>query len=62
MIALIIVAVVAAVLVLLIIFVIGIYNALIRLRNQVDNAWSTRPHSQSRRNRKGLYEARAWDF
>ncbi len=25
---------------LLIIFVIGIYNALIRLRNQVDNAWS----------------------
>jgi LemA protein len=37
MIALIIVAVV---LVLLIIFVIGIYNALIRLRNQVDNAWS----------------------
>lgn len=26
--------------VLLIIFVIGIYNALIRLRNQVDNAWS----------------------
>jgi LemA protein len=32
--------IVAAVLVLLIIFVIGIYNALIRLRNQVDNAWS----------------------
>ncbi len=28
------------VLVLLILFVIGIYNALIRLRNQVDNAWS----------------------
>ncbi len=37
MIALIIVAVV---LVLLVIFVIGVYNALIRLRNQVDNAWS----------------------
>jgi LemA protein len=32
--------VVAIVLALLIIFVIGIYNALIRLRNQVDNAWS----------------------
>ena len=32
--------VIAAVLVLLIVFVIGIYNALIRLRNQVDNAWS----------------------
>ncbi len=32
--------IVAIVLVLLIIFVIGIYNALIRLRNQVDNAWS----------------------
>jgi LemA protein len=32
--------IVAAILVLLIIFVIGIYNALIRLRNQVDNAWS----------------------
>jgi len=32
--------VVAAVVVLLILFVIGIYNALIRLRNQVDNAWS----------------------
>ncbi len=30
----------AVVLVLLILFVIGIYNALIRLRNQVDNAWS----------------------
>ena len=26
--------------VLLAVFVIGIYNALIRLRNQVDNAWS----------------------
>ncbi len=35
--AIIIIAVVA---VLLILFVIGIYNALIRLRNQVDNAWS----------------------
>ncbi|MBA7645945.1 Protein LemA [subsurface metagenome] len=32
--------VVAAVLVLLIIFVIAVYNALIRLRNQVDNSWS----------------------
>ena len=32
--------IVAVVLVLLILFVIGIYNALIRLRNQVDNAWS----------------------
>jgi len=32
--------VVVAVFVLLIVFVIGIYNALIRLRNQVDNAWS----------------------
>jgi len=32
--------IVAGVLVLLIIFVIGIYNALIRFRNQVDNAWS----------------------
>lgn len=32
--------VVIVVLALLIIFVIGIYNALIRLRNQVDNAWS----------------------
>jgi len=32
--------VVAIVLALLIIFVIGIYNALIRLRNQVDNSWS----------------------
>ena len=26
--------------ILLIIFAIGIYNALVRLRNQVDNAWS----------------------
>ncbi len=32
--------IVAVVLVLLIVFVIGIYNALIGLRNQVDNAWS----------------------
>jgi len=31
---------VAIVVVLLVLFVIGIYNALIRLRNQVDNAWS----------------------
>jgi LemA protein len=30
----------AVVLVLLFFFVIGIYNALVRLRNQVDNAWS----------------------
>jgi LemA protein len=37
MIALIIVAIIVA---LLIVFVIGIYNRLIRLRNQVDNAWS----------------------
>lgn len=32
--------IVAVIVVLLIIFVIGIYNALIRLRNQVDNSWS----------------------
>ncbi len=32
--------VIAAVVVLLVIFVIGIYNSLVRLRNQVDNAWS----------------------
>ncbi|MHC4527016.1 MAG: LemA family protein [Planctomycetota bacterium] len=32
--------VVAAVVVVLILFLIGIYNALVRLRNQVDNAWS----------------------
>ncbi len=32
--------IVAGVLVVLIVFVIGIYNALIRLRNQVDNSWS----------------------
>ena len=37
MVALIIVGVIV---VLLILFVIGIYNALVRLRNQVDNAWS----------------------
>ena len=30
----------AVVLVLLFVFVIGIYNALVRLRNQVDNSWS----------------------
>ena len=32
--------VVLIVVVLLVIFVIGIYNALVRLRNQVDNSWS----------------------
>ncbi len=32
--------VIAILVVLFILFVIGIYNALIRLRNQVDNAWS----------------------
>jgi LemA protein len=32
--------VVVVIVVLLIIFVIGVYNALIRLRNQVDNSWS----------------------
>lgn len=32
--------IVLAVLVLLILFVIGIYNVLVRLRNQVNNAWS----------------------
>ena len=32
--------VVAIIVVLLIIFVIGVYNTLIRLRNQVDNSWS----------------------
>jgi len=31
---------IAILVVLFILFVIGIYNALIRLRNQVDNAWS----------------------
>ncbi len=32
--------IILAVIVLLILFIIGIYNALVRLRNQVDNAWS----------------------
>jgi LemA protein len=32
--------IIAVVLVLLVLFVIAVYNALIRLRNQVDNAWS----------------------
>ena len=32
--------VILAVIVLAVLFVVGIYNALIRLRNQVDNAWS----------------------
>src|SRR4030065_1362218 len=32
--------IVAGILILLLLFVIGIYNALVRLRNQVDNAWS----------------------
>jgi len=32
--------IIVGVLVLFVLFVIGIYNALIRLRNQVDNAWS----------------------
>jgi len=32
--------VIAAVLVVIVLAVIGIYNALVRLRNQVDNAWS----------------------
>jgi len=32
--------VVGVIIVLLIMFVIGIYNALVRLRNQVDNSWS----------------------
>ena len=32
--------IIAAVVVLLIVFVIGMYNALVRLRNQVDNSWS----------------------
>jgi LemA protein len=34
------IVVVLVVLVLLVLFVIGVYNALVRLRNQVDNAWS----------------------
>src|SRR5512136_152157 len=33
-------AIVLGVIVLVILFVIGIYNALVRTRNQVDNAWS----------------------
>ncbi|MHC4413371.1 MAG: LemA family protein, partial [Planctomycetota bacterium] len=32
--------IVVVILILLTVFIIGIYNALIRLRNQVDNAWS----------------------
>jgi LemA protein len=32
--------IVVVVLVLLVVFVIGIYNSLVRLRNQVDNSWS----------------------
>jgi LemA protein len=32
--------IIAAILILLILFVIGVYNVLVRLRNQVDNAWS----------------------
>ena len=32
--------VIGAILLLIILFVVGIYNTLIRLRNQVDNAWS----------------------
>jgi LemA protein len=38
--ALIALGIVLGILVLLVLFVIGIYNALVRLRNQVDNAWS----------------------
>jgi len=38
--ALIALGVIGGILVLLVLFVIGIYNALVRLRNQVDNAWS----------------------
>jgi LemA protein len=38
--ALIVLIVIIVLLVMLIMFVIGIYNALVRLRNQVDNAWS----------------------
>jgi len=34
------VLIVLGIIVLLILFIIGIYNALIRLRNQVDNSWS----------------------
>ena len=32
--------VIAVIVVLLILFIIGVYNALVRLRNQVDNSWS----------------------
>jgi LemA protein len=32
--------VIVVIVVLLVLFIIGIYNALVRLRNQVDNAWS----------------------
>ena len=32
--------VIAAVLAVIVVFVIGVYNALVRLRNQVANAWS----------------------
>ena len=39
-IALVILLALVALVVVLILFVIGIYNALVRLRNQVDNAWS----------------------
>ena len=38
--AMILMLVILAVLVLLVLFVIGVYNSLIGLRNQVDNAWS----------------------
>jgi len=38
--ALIVLAVFFAIAILLVLFVIGIYNSLVRLRNQVDNAWS----------------------
>ncbi|HIJ54329.1 MAG TPA: LemA family protein [Planctomycetes bacterium] len=38
--ALIIIAVALGLLIIFVLFVIGIYNALIRLRNQVNNAWS----------------------
>jgi LemA protein len=38
--ALIVLLVLLVIIVMLVLFVIGVYNALIRLRNQVDNAWS----------------------
>ena len=38
--ALIFIVVILAILILLVLFVIGIYNSLVRLRNQVNNAWS----------------------